>query len=258
MVISIPTIYSQVKESYKIILVIICISIAIQISPKIPINFFESSIIASTAITILPLVVAISCFVISANYGGSKVFGKSYFVLGLSYIAFFIGEGLFYFYMDVYEDYSYKIIAEGAFMISMPLLLTHIIINIRYFVEKLEKYQIILLTVIPLVIVSGYSLAMLTNSAFTLDDYLFNLIFVIESAVVLGFTIVAFTIFRETALFAPWFLLLIGILFNTVGDIWYRYTDTISFYNFSDPATGLWLASSMMIIYALYKHQKSI
>ncbi|MBI1662422.1 MAG: hypothetical protein IS860_02795 [Nitrosopumilus sp.] len=51
---------------------------------------------------------------------------------------------------------------------------------------------------------------------------------------------------------------MIGILFSTAGDVLYRYTDTISSYDYSDPTTSLWLASSMIMIYALYKHQKSI
>ncbi len=258
MVISVPTIYSQVRESYKIILVILGIAIAIQLSPKIPIEFFESAIVASTAIVILPLAVSISSFAVSRIYGGSKIFGKSYFILGISYMLFFIGEALFYFYMDPSGNYEHRIWAEMMFMFSTPLLITHIIINIRYFAEKLETYQKILLVVIPIVIVSGYGMVLLEAYSENTDEYLFNLLVIAQSAASLGFIIVAFTVFRQTALFVPWFLLLIGILFGTTGDILYRYTDTISFYDFADPATGLWLASSMMVIYALYKHQKSI
>ena len=108
------------------------------------------------------------------------------------------------------------------------------------------------------IIFAGYLLILGTNSPFSFDEHLFNLILVVESVVVLGFTIVAFTVFRQTALFAPWFLLLIGILFSTAGDILYHYTDIISNYDTTDPTTGLWLASSMVVIYALYNHQKSI
>lgn len=258
MVISIPTIYSQIRESYKIIFAIVMIAIVIQLSSTIPVEFFESSIVASTAIVIFPLAVSISSFIVSRIYGGSKIFGKSYFILGLSYMLFFIGEAMFYFYMDPSGNYEHKIFAEMMFMISTPLLITHIIINIRYFTEKLETYQKILLVVIPTVIVVGYGLALFEAYSENPDEYFFNLLVIVQSATSLGFIIVAFTIFRQTVLFVPWFLLLIGILFGTTGDILYRYTDTIAFYDFADPATGLWLASSMMMIYALYKHQKTI
>jgi len=258
MVISIPTIYSQIKESYKIIFAVVGIAITIQLSSKIPMDFFESSIIASTAIVMSPLAVSVSSFVISRIYGGSKIFGKSYFILGLSYMLFFIGEAMFYFYMDPTDNYEHRIIAEMMFLVSTPLLIAHIIINIRYFAEKLESYQKMLLVVIPVVIVVGYGLSLLDAYSENPGGYFFNLLVVAESGTSLGFIIVAFTVFRQTVLFVPWFLLLIGILFGTMGDLLYRYTDTIAFYDFADPATGLWLASSMMVIYALYQHQKSI
>lgn len=258
MVISTPTIYSQIKESYKTILVILGIAVSLQLVSLIPIELFESYLITSTAIVFFPLGVAISCFIISNMYGGSKIFGKSYFILGISYVLFFLGEALFYFYFEPFDTFEYSIISEIFFMVSMSLILGHIIINIRYFVEKLELYQKFLLIIIPLIIIFAYSLIFTANPFEITDNFYFNLIFIIESSIVLGFTVVAFTLFRHTVLFAPWFLLLIGILFNTAGDVMYRYTDTISSYDYSDPTTSLWLASSMIMIYALYKHQKSI
>ena len=189
---------------------------------------------------------------------GSKVFGKSYFILGISYVLFFLGEALYYFYFEPFDTFEYSIISEIFFMVSMPLILGHIVINIRYFVEKLESYQKLLLIIIPAIIIFGYSIIFTANPFEITDDFYFNLIFVVESSIVLGFTVVAFTLFRHTVLFAPWFLLLIGILFSTAGDTLYRYTDTITSYDYADPTTSLWLASSMIMIYALYKHQKSI
>ena len=234
------------------------VAIIIQLSSKIPIDFFESEIVASTAIVIFPLAVAISSFAVSRNYGGSKIFGKSYFILGVSYSLFFLGEATFYFYMDPFGEYEFKIFSEMMFLTSMTLLIMHIVINIRYFAEKFENYQKIMLVVIPSVIVVGYGISLLGALSENPDGYFFNLVVTAQSAVSLGLIIVAFTVFRQTALFVPWFLLLIGFLFSTMGDTLYRYTDTIASYDTTDPATGLWLASSMMVIYALYKHQKSI
>ena len=258
MVITTPTLYAQIKDSYKTILVILGIAVSLQLVSLVQIEWFESYLITSTAIVFFPLGVAISCFIISKWYGGSKVFGKSYFVLGVSYVFFFLGEALYYFYFEPFDTFEYTIVSEIFFIVSMLLILVHIIINIRYFVEKLETYQILLLIVIPLIIISGYVLIFSMNNFEIDDDFYFNLFFVTKSSIVLGFTVVAFTLFRQTVLFAPWFLLLVGILFSTAGDVLYRYTDTISSYDYSDPTTSLWLASSMIMIYALYKHQKSI
>ena len=205
----------------------------------------------------LPLVVAIFSFAVSKLYGFSKVFGRSYFILGVSYVFFFAGEGLFYFYMDVYGDFSLNFVAEWLFVVSMTLLLFHIVINIRYFSEKLELYQKIILITIPLVIFFGFFSILEFNSD-NFDKNIFSLLFVFHSSIALGLIAVAFTVFRHTVLFAPWFLFLIGITLGTAADFSFRYTDVVSTFSYTDPAVGLWLSSSMVIIYALYKHQKSI
>ena len=251
------TVLSQLKESYKIFLLVAGIAIFIQYSSLIPADFFESSVLPSMAMTFLPLAVAFFSFVTSRVYGFSKVFGRSYFVFGLSYVLFFAGEALFYFYMEPFDDYSYGFISEFAFMTSMTLLLFHIIINIRYFSEKLEAYQKIILVAIPLVTFFGFFSVLEFNSD-NFDKTALNLFFILQSSVSLSLIVVGFTVFRHTVLFGPWFLLLVGILLSTAGDFSFRYVDIVSTFSYTDSAVGLWLASSMIMIYALYEHQKSI
>ena len=76
--------------------------------------------------------------------------------MGISYLLFFIGDAIFYFYMDLFGDYEHIIVAEMMFMVSISLLFTHIIINMRYFAEKLEIHPKILLIAVPIGIVAGY------------------------------------------------------------------------------------------------------
>ncbi len=251
------TVLSQLKESHKILLLIAGISIFIQYSSIIPVDFFASSILPSMAMTFLPLSVAIFSFVISKLYGFSKIFGRSYFIFGLSYVFFFAGEALFYFYIDVYDDYSVDYISSWMFAISMTLLLFHIIINIRYFSEKLEPYQKIILVIIPMATFFGF-ISILEFNSDNFDKTVVNLFFILQASVSLSLIIVGFTVFRHTALFGPWFLLLIGILLSTAGDFSFRYVDVVSSFSYTDSAVGLWLASSMVMIYALYEHQKNI
>ena len=68
MVISTPTLYSQIKDFYKTILVILGIAVSIQLISLVQIEWFESYLITSAAITFSLFGVAISCFVISNMY----------------------------------------------------------------------------------------------------------------------------------------------------------------------------------------------
>ena len=83
------------------------------------------------------------------------------------------------------------------------------------------------------------------------------MIFVIIATLQLGLVIVGFTLFRKTVLFSTWLLLLLGIFVGTVGDIVYYYVETLGG-DWISNASALWIGSNLVILYALFKHQKSI
>lgn len=250
------SISKEMSLSYKIPLLIFGIIVTFFTFVEIS-NLFESSILTRIAIVVSPLAVSICCFIISKMYGNSKVFGKSYFLLGMGFFSTFIGEVVFFHYVDSLGYEEYEILGESIIFISYPLMMAHIIINIRYFTEKLKKYQKFLLISIPIVIILGYSI--ITGIAVVdIEEFYYYLIFVSASSIVLGLAVVAFTLFRQSVLISAWFVLLIGIVVGTIGDILYNYAYTLGIYSFSDFSNILWIVSPLIIIYALYKHQKSI
>ena len=209
------------------------------------------------AIVVAPLVVSVSCFAISKMYGNSKVFGKSYLLLGVGFVSIFLGELVFFHYVDTLLNYEYEFLGEILIFFGYPLMMAHIVINIHYFVEKLKVFQKILLVMIPVVLILIYSIVVIESSQID-EDFFYYLSFVSASSIVLALTIVAFTLFRQTVLFSAWFVLLVGITMGTIGDILYNYAYTLGIYSFGDFSNVLWIASPLIMIYALYKHQKSI
>ena len=246
----------EMNLSYKIPLLIFGITVAFFAIVEIS-NIFESSILTRIAIVVSPLAVSICCFIISKMYNHSKIFGKSYFLLGMGFFSVFIGEIVFFHFVDSLGYEEYAILGEFLIFVSYPLMMAHITINIRYFTEKLKKYQKFLLISIPLVIILGYS-AVTSITIVDTEEFYYYLIFVSASSIVLGLAVVAFTLFRQTVLISAWFVLLIGIIIGTIGDILYNYAYTLGIYSFSDFSNILWIVSPLIIIYALYRHQKSI
>ena len=121
---------------------------------------------------------------------------------------------------------------------------------------------IIILAVIILILVPGlliliYSLFVFSNQIDDISYFYYTLIFVSLTSLTLGFVIVGFSIFRKTVLFSAWLLLLVGIFLGTIGDIVYYYVQIFGG-SWVDNISSLWIASNMIMIYALYKHQKSI
>ena len=218
----------------------------------------ELSIVTRTTLVFSPLAVSISCFIISKMYGMSKVFGRSYFLLGGGFLFVFAGELIYFQYVDtsLYEEYS--TIGDFFFLASYPLKVAHIFINIRYFVDRFTNFQKFVSSVIPATIILGYSVIVFSVPLDDVGEFFYSLIFVIASSIVLALTLVAFTLFRQTVLMSAWFVLLVGIAIGTVGDVLYNYSYTLGIYSFGSILHTLWIVSSLIMIYALYEHRRSL
>lgn len=230
---------------------IISLQIAFQLEPK----FFETTFIPHLLIILLPLGVSIYSFFISKLYGGSKIFGVSFLILGIGFFSTFVAESLYVYFLDILNQDSP--LADYFLFSYYPLAITHLIINIRYFAEKISVFQKITLVLVPIILTAFYSLLVFSNPVDDISYFYFSLVFVIFATLQLGFVIVGFTLFRQTVLFSAWLLLLLGIFVGTVGDIVYYYVEILGG-DWISNASSLWIGSNLVILYALYKHKKSI
>jgi hypothetical protein len=89
-------------------------------------------------------------------------------------------------------------------------------------------------------------------------DFYYGIIFVSGSSVVMAFAVLGAKIFQKGLLGIVWLVLVLGILSNTVGDIWYYYLEAVGEYSLGHPVNLFWYASYWIIIYALYKHREII
>ena len=254
--VSINSILLEIKNSYKPLLLILAGVIALQIGLIFQPEFFESNLIPHFLIIISPLGVSLYSFTISKIYGGSKVFGRSYFALGLGYFATFLTEILYVYFYDI-SGQNVPVIADYFLFSFYLLLLIHLIINIRYFAERLETFQKAIIVLVPGILILVYSLLVFGTNIDDASYFYYSLIFVFLSSLTMGFVIVGFSLFRQTVLFSSWLLLLVGISVGTIGDLFYYYVEILDG-SWVDNVTSLWIASSMIMIYALHKHQKSI
>jgi len=230
--------------------------ITLQFGLELQPEFFESNLIPHFLIILLPLGVSIYSFGVSKLYGGSKVFGRAYFALGLAYFATFVAELLYVYFLDILNQ-EVPIVADYFLFSFYPLLLAHLIINIRYLSEKISNFQKITIGLVPGILTLGYTLLVFGNPVENISYFYYSLIFVIFATLQLGFVFVGFSLFRKTVLFSTWLLLLVGIFVGTIGDISYHF---VEIYNgdWISNASTLWIGSNLIVLYALYKHQKSI
>ena len=164
----------EIKRSYKAPLIIFVFAAIITFGLKSRTSVFESSAIFDILIFVLPISAAIASFAVSKRYGKSKVFGRSYFLLGCGFFVLFLGELLYFVYDDVL-DTSVLDTFDYLFLVSTIFTISHIVINVRYFAEKIETYQKILVVSIPASIVLSYSLLVFANGHRPDHYFFFNL-----------------------------------------------------------------------------------
>ena len=240
------SVLSEKAEYWAVPAVIAAAAVSLQMSFRIPVEGGEPYAVIRAAILVLPLAASVCCLAAALKYNVSRIFGRSFLVLCVAYAAVFAGEAAYYFYLDPAGIPDHAAV-ETLFLASYPLFVLHVLINVSYFVRKVGGWWLLPCTVTLV----GTVLYVLWTGAH--PPYL-DVLTVACSSALLGLVALAFVLFRGTALSKPWLLLLAGILLGTVGDVAYRHAHTLGKYGFEDPSAGLWVASCMMVIYALYRH----
>lgn len=242
------------RESYRIPVAVLVAGVGIYLLGTVS----DLTLFTRVAIVAAPAAVAVSCIWTSKRYDHSRVFGRSYILLGAGYAVAFAGEMVYFYYVDHLRLAAYAALGDALILSSYPFMMAHIAINVRYFAERLGAVQKLLLAGVPGAILAGYSVVLTVASPDDPAGFYYYLPFVFASAALLGLASVAFSMFRQTVLISAWFVLLIGITLGTVGDVLYNYASTLGVYSFGDFSNVLWIASQVIIVYALYKHRKSI
>ncbi len=205
-----------------------------------------------------PTIATIFGFYVAKRYKGSQVFGKAYLALALALAMNATGETIYGIYDTLGMDTTFTI-ADIVFYSFYPLVLVHLILNIRFFKPKIGYLTKAWVVALPIVITSVYAYLSYSKISGHPDLTFFSgLTYVILSSTVLSGTMLGARVFKQGVLGIAWLVLLIGIILQTTGDIWYGYLDTFDQYTLTHPMNLCYYASYLVIAYALYKHQKIV
>lgn len=220
----------------------------------------NDDMIIRLSIALSPLFVSVFCFMTSRHYGNSRIFGRSFAVLGVSYALVFAGEMIFFHFVDTLGIEWSAQAGESLFLCAYVFLALHMIINVRYFAGKLTVAQKAALFVLPASVVISYCALFMAYGGGDIkyDQFQYNLVFVCASSLILALCVVSFSVFASTIMTVAWFVLLVGIIVGTTGDLSYNYAYALGTYGFEDVSGPLWNASHVMVAYALYLHRQCI
>jgi len=231
-------------------------------------DFFEAILTISFAAA------AIFGFSVAKRYWGSKVFGRAYLALALGYASYFVGWALWFVYEIFYQvENPYPYYPDIFYFAYYPLAIYHIRTNIHYFRRKLNSKQNFVIFSIPVAVTLLYAFfgyvpldvpnGIFSTTTLPIPEYDFDFhkefwvgaAFVFATSLVFSYATIGAQVFRGTVLGPAWGLLLVGFALNTFGDIPYYYFELFGIFDRADPANGMWVAGTMIVCYALYKHR---
>ena len=244
--------------NYRFLILIVASAIIFQYALSFVFTEDNSELIISIVSLINPLVVAIIGFFLAYRYKGSLVFGKSYLFLGLGFFSLFVAEVVYSVYDLILEIEPYPSIADMFFFAYIPLLIVHLVLNIRFFQPSIKNINKIWVIAIPIVITAVYVALSLFDTGEANFDFYYGSIFVAATSIALSLTILGTRILKEGALGKSWLILLLGVLVLTFADDWYYYLEIAGDYDLTHPVNTLWYAGYWIIAYALLKHKKII
>ncbi|HXG74214.1 MAG TPA: histidine kinase [Candidatus Nitrosotenuis sp.] len=244
------------KINYKIVFLIIASAASFQIFIYF-LDKVQQDLIISTVSIINPLIASISGFTIAHRYKSSKTFGNAYLALGCGYLSATFGEVL-YFVFVLLEIETFPSLIDVFFFVMYPFILIHLIVCIRFFKPKMTLFELIWIILIPIVITTIY----ITSSYEKVEEidlgFYFGIVYAVEPAIVLPLAILGAKVFRGGIIGTSWIILVLAIITLTIGDVWYSYLEVFNMYDLTHPVNIFWYAGYWLIVYALYKHKKSI
>ena len=248
------------KINYKILGLILVAAIAFQTALYLELDIPDKfdPIDASYLLGIASC--SIASFLVAKKNGGwkTRIFGRTHILLSIGFVSYFIAE-VIYLYFEILREEPYPSPADPFYLGFYPLVLLHLTINIRFFRHKFRSFDKFLLIVISTLIVVSYSYITYDDEEFNSFDYLYGLIFVTAAAITLSFAVLGTIIFRSKILGPFWWMLALGLAISTAADVWYYYLEVVGEYDAQmHPVNTLWMVSFMVMVYALYKHVKSM
>lgn len=222
----------------------------------------------------IPLFVSAFAFLTSKRYSGALVYSKAYVMLGFAFAFMFLAELTYFVYEQILDLDPYPSIADVFFFVFYPLIIAYLIINLKFFAPKLSKSGLVFIIGLPIIVtltyvyfiiipyvtdttLSGFGIFEIIEDFGSFDFY-YGIIFITAASVTLGLAIHTAKIFRGGLIGTAWLILVVGIILNLIGDTWYYYSEVTTGYLLSDPVNLCWYSSYLLILYALYKHKKSL
>ena len=127
---------------------------------------------------------------------------------------------------------------------------------VQILVPKQRRPKFIAITiVIPSILILAYMLMTIPHTAEFGLDFWYGSAFIAATSSTLGMTASVVIITKGGMINKIWLIILLGLMLNAVGDVWYYTLEYTESYELLHSVNLFWYASYAIMIYAVYKQR---
>jgi len=236
------------RETIAIFLIFVAFFIIIVLFYSEDTPKFVFSLIYMTPI----IVIAIMSASLAKVYRKVPCFYHAYLLLAISFFAHVTAE-IIWVVMDLSNLYGYQSFPDIFYAISAIFLFLHPWAIMKHFKIQPKKTSFLLL--IGCVIIGNLIYTHISWDYLDSDSFLFGLIFVTMTNILLGSSIVAIITLKKTKIFTIWILFCIAFVINATADIYYYASENFSDWSQGDLVNIAWFVVYIIIIFTLIEHR---
>ena len=177
--------------------------------------------------------------------------GKIMFLLGLGFICFFVAE-VFWFGYNLMGIDSFPSAADIFYIIGYIPIIIGLILNVRLIKYKFKKPILVLWIVLSVVLIVGvmfFEIIPFLIQDLSLESII-TIIYPVEDLIIITITLIILLKLKSGEIAKPWLLIVIGFIFQSIGDIWFTYTILTGTYMDAYNIVDLFLSLGYLIIIA--------
>ena len=201
---------------------------------------------------------AVICGILSVlvamHYTFHETFRTSYIALGINFFLYAIGEITYVIHYHVFQIDAFPSMADVFFLSTLFFAFIHLFLNINYFKNKISNKLKIVLVTLGISILIPYAILSLDRIGVVNLDFFVGMLYALKYSVLVPLAILGMVVVRKTLFGHVWLLLVTGLFFFGLGEVWWIYLEFFEGFTYRHPVNTLWIFGFMVISFSLIEH----
>lgn len=200
------------------------------------------------------VICGILAVLVAVRYSFHDTFRTSYIALGINFFLYAIGEITYLVHYYVFQIDAFPSMSDVFFLSTFFFAFIHLFLNLNYFKNKIPNKLKIVLVTLGMSIMIPYAILSLDRIGVVNLDFFVGMLYALKYSILVPLAILGMFVARKTLFGHVWLLLVTGMFFFGLGEIWWIYLEFFEGFTYRHPVNTLWVFGFMVISFSLIEH----